>query len=344
MRGKVVIRPLLIGGLFILLVLALSCMVSCDINKSNVVGINKVTHRLITRGIGQIKWANFPNLIYFTGNDGVRYFLYSLNLGNTCTAHVLDAVRHKCGENKKVIPNYSVAYYTLNFDRSEVAFWGRNTDTGDEGVFIYHPDENSLRYVDQASGFPETWSPDGKRLVINGACEDPIRHACSYLFDIESSRKEILSLNGETKPFNSSSWSPDGKRIAFVYGDPFVDIEVYGIYVIDLKDYRTRKLISANEEGIRLFQPKWIRAGEWLVYLREGPSDESELYFANVENSNCKINPLSMINPISSYDVYENGGNLFFVIIDKHQNIFTVDFKQALNAQSIEEVFVCSKE
>ncbi len=317
-----------IGIMVILFFLGISLLVTNSLMTNRYSGIKEVSYPKNINAIDQIQWADFPNSISLVGSteNGTQSFLYELDL--------------ESGKAKIMIPNYRLAKYTWNYHRTMIAFWGRNLSTGFEGVGILQKGEKNVREINHELGFPDSWSPDDRFLAIDGSCEAP-RHACSFLFDMESTNHEVLSINGETKSFTDITWSPDGKKIAFVYGDPFDNKEMYGLYTMDVANHNFDLLLGVNENGIRISQPKWILDGKWLVYKYEGSSFESQLRFIQSQQKNCQINPLSRLSPIRSYDVVEENENLIFVIFGENQKLFTLNFEQAISPLSFEEIFLC---
>lgn len=293
----------------------------------NIPGVKEIPYPLNIHGIGQPRWADFPQSITFVGmEDAINFFLYKLEINN--------------GGVEKLIPDYNIAHYVWSYDRSMIAFWGRNLTTGFEGVSIYSKDKDDLiQKKDHNLGFPYAWSPDKSYLAINGSCENPER-TCSFLYNIETTPKKILNFNG-TEVFTYISWSPTGDKIAFIFGDPFENKNGYGLYVMDLKTEQIYNLIDVKEEGIRISHPVWIREGEWLVYQREGPSLESQLGFVDSQRGVCQITPLSKFSFINDYDVLETDGNLFFVVLDDSQRLLTLNLKEALMPLNFEQVFSC---
>ena len=103
------------------------------------------------------------------------------------------------------------------------------------------------------------------------------RHAFIYLFDIES--KKLERLTAAKADESSPSWSPDGKRIAFMSNradDP--DREPSNqLFVVDAKPGSTEKAITpATIRGGRS-APQWSPDGKSLAFL-EGDDKKYSAY------------------------------------------------------------------
>lgn len=81
-----------------------------------------------------------------------------------------------------------------------------------------------------------------------------------FVLDLESGEAIQLTQGEKTR---IASWSPDGERIAIVYGK-WQDLD---LYILDVDTGDTQKLVSNSED---LYQVVWSPDGQQLAYLSNG--------------------------------------------------------------------------
>ena len=107
------------------------------------------------------------------------------------------------------------------------------------------------------------------------------RHTYIYLFDIATKKLERLTRSKWDE--SSISWSPDGKRIAFMTNhadDPDRDPSAQ-LYVADAQAGATEKLLTTDENRANRSRPEWSTDGKWLAFT-EG--DEKKYGAYNMEH------------------------------------------------------------
>ena len=175
-------------------------------------------------------------------------------------------------------------------------------------AFVSHRDGNMEIYVMDINGgnqrrltnnlyddFQPSWSPDGKRIafvsdrdghVIDGR---PINEI--YVMDVNG--KNQLNLTNNSSDDRSPSWSPDGKRIAFVSkrndGDEHPHRE---IYVMDA-DGRNQQRLTDNHDNDQ--SPSWSPNGKRIVFssdrhvhLKSEVRITDEIYVMDVDGGNLQ--------------------------------------------------------
>ena len=143
-------------------------------------------------------------------------------------------------------------------------------------AFVSHRDGNSEIYVMDINGgnqrnltnhtdadFMPSWSPDGKRIAFSsnrdGHVIDGITTLEIYVMDANGNNPQNLTNN----PSNdySPSWSPDGKRIAFVSDRDKKFIA--DIYVMDADGGNPQRLTNNPHDD---YSPSWSPDGKRIVF------------------------------------------------------------------------------
>ncbi len=174
-------------------------------------------------------------------------------------------------------------------DGSRVAFLGSiKVDPAPGGlrldVYVIDTDGNNLRNLTAGIGdqifvdfFNFSWSPDGKKIVVESDEYDPVDESYSdnlYVIDLSSSDVKQLTFNHVNW---NPVWSPDGTTIAFSIGIGR-PIE-FNIALINEDGSNLRELSSGTH-------PLWSPSGEQLAF-----EQENRIYMMDADGS--KIRPIA---------------------------------------------------
>ena len=156
-------------------------------------------------------------------------------------------------------------------------------------VHLMNADGSGGKRLTQAktSYFAPSWAPDGKQIAVYTVDE-----ATLGLFDIDAdgAAKVIPFADSNMSQYNlyeesaHSSWSPDGKRIAFtVRGDGFFEIRVRNPQEVD----KNVPLWQGQGIGQDYYMPAWSPDGKRIAFV-SGRDGNSEIYVIDADGANPK--------------------------------------------------------
>ena len=153
------------------------------------------------------------------------------------------------------------------------------TNDGKMSIFPRWKDANTVYFISDRSGATQIWEMDvtterAKRKwsfkgTPTGIAVSPDGTKCAAILSFQGN-PELYVLQGDsysrltTTPYEvegQPTWSPDGKKIAFVRGD-----KSQQIWVVDVATKQTRRLTSRSRQNI---DPDWGKDGR-IVYVANG--------------------------------------------------------------------------
>ena len=105
------------------------------------------------------------------------------------------------------------------------------------------------------------YKQDGQGYLLSG------RHSYIYLYDLATQKLERLTKSKWDE--SSSSWSPDGARIAFMSNhadDPDRDPAAQ-LFIADAQPGATEKQLTTPDNRASRARPEWSSDGKWIVFL-----------------------------------------------------------------------------
>ena len=195
--------------------------------------------------------------------DG-RFFAYQSNDDGDPDIYVMD-VRNKASRQ-----------LTNHPDRDLSPMWSPNGKwiafesdrTGDLGIYRIDVDGSNLRRLTRRGDNQNpAWSPDSQWITYESYQGGdhrpggiPGRHFL-YVMTADGARSRQLA---EDLNLSGSTWSPDGKQIAFAAGN--TGIEGVNIHIIDINGNNRRTLTRVGPNAWAR-RPAWSPDGEWIAYF-----------------------------------------------------------------------------
>lgn len=236
-------------------------------------------------GFDEPKWSPDGTKIAYVGCHSYAY--------ESCEIFIMNSD----GSEKKQITNneFDDRYFEWSPDGKQIAFWSFRNKQGD--IYVINIDGNAELKLTNNPKYPNhisynidpTWSPNGKTILyMSTNFNTP--HYEIYAINSDGSN-EIRLTHTESSEWLTSGkqmWSPDGKKLAFMYWDK-EDID--RIYIMN-SEGSERVFIT---DGPRDTDPRWSPDGRKIAFLsyRDG---QPEIYIMNNDGSNQTRLTYSNIN------------------------------------------------
>ena len=188
--------------------------------------------------------------------------------------------------NPDIVPSWSP-------DGKRIAFMSRRNENWE--IYVMDADGGNPQNItnNPNSDSSPSWSPDGKWIVFSsdrdGNRDGNRNNYEIYVMDADGNNQQRLTDNDfyDTHP----SWSPDGKRIAFMSRRDGHFIGEFGlsseIYVMDADGKNTRRLTNNRKRDL---SPSWSPDGKWIVFSadRKGDDVNHEIYVMDADGKNTR--------------------------------------------------------
>jgi Tol biopolymer transport system component len=161
----------------------------------------------------------------------------------------------------------------------ELLFSGTGADTG--RVFAVSPDGGTPRAVASVPGRSPTLSPDGTRVLY---LVGPWTSTALVVAEVDGSHARTLA-GGGTTAWNGA-WSPDGKLVAYTYGD---SSRVLQVHVVNADGGGDRAVTRTTPAQGSAQMPAWSPEGHRLaVQVNSRRAHSSEIWIVDVPNGEIR--------------------------------------------------------
>ncbi len=176
-------------------------------------------------------------------------------------------------------------------DGSRVAYWGIADLVW--GIYTMDPDGKNAQILARDATFKGTlsWSPDGKRIAfsVHRKLKPPFKGLGSDVFVMNSKGggRRNLTLNSVARNIGGS-WSPDGKKIAYVASpDPFQWLPPHNIHVMNSDG---TDQVMPTDEGRWVYEehPSWSPDSKKIAFVKQTPDGFHDIFTINADGSDLR--------------------------------------------------------
>ena len=176
-------------------------------------------------------------------------------------------------------------------DGRQIAYWGNS----DQGIGVYAIDVNGRTDQILAAGWTRdgrvSWSPDGRNIAYSEMLklDPPFNRFGSDIFAVNANGSNRVNLTVNPAPFNfSASWSPDGKKIAYVASPkPFLWLPPHNIHVMNA-DGTNPVMLTEEERWAYEWNPTWSPDSRRIAFAKQTPEGFKDIFAINVDGSDLK--------------------------------------------------------
>ena len=173
-------------------------------------------------------------------------------------------------------------------DGKHIVFSSDRDNDRDENIEIYVMDADGGNQERLTNNLTEdeypSWSPDGKRIAFSARRDGHFENNFGityeiYVMDADGQNEQRLTEN-RNNDWNSS-WSPDGKRIAFM-SDRKGDVVNWDLYVMDADGGNEQRL---TENRVYDSSPSWAPDGKRIAFM-SNRDENTEIYVMDADGGN----------------------------------------------------------
>ena len=176
-------------------------------------------------------------------------------------------------------------------DGRQIAYWGNS----DQGIGVYAIDVNGRNDQIVSAGWTRdgrvSWSPDGRNLAYSEMLklDPPFDRFGSDIFAVNANGSNRVNLTVNPAPFNiSASWSPDGKKIAYVASPkPFLWLPPHNIHVMNA-DGTNPTMLTEEGRWVYEWNPTWSPDSRRIAFAKQTPDGFKDIFSMNADGSDLR--------------------------------------------------------
>ena len=176
-------------------------------------------------------------------------------------------------------------------DGRQIAYWGNS----DQGYGVYAMGTNGGNEQIVEAGWTRdgrvSWSPDGTSIAYSEMrqLDPPFKRFGSDIFVVNANGSTRVNLTVNPAPMNiSASWSPDGKKIAYVASPkPFLWLPPHNIHVMNA-DGSNPVMLTKEERWAYEWNPTWSPDSRKIAFARQTPDGFKDIFTMNADGSDLR--------------------------------------------------------
>ncbi len=176
-------------------------------------------------------------------------------------------------------------------DGRQIAYWGLS----DQGIGVNTLGVNGGNDQIVLGGLSRdgrvSWSPDGRRIAYSEMqkLDPPFKRFGSDIFVVNINGSNRVNLTVNPPPFNiSPSWSPDGKKIAYVASPkPFLWFPPHNIHVMNA-DGTNPVMLTMEDLWADERNPTWSPDSKRIAFAKQTPEGLKDIFSMNADGSDLR--------------------------------------------------------
>lgn len=238
-------------------------------------------------------WSDDGTSIYFSWDTGAPPYLYTMNADGS-NLHGLTSLPP--GEGDDWSPDATrkafAAYLPSpedSLDKVQLDLYVMNTDSTELLRVVDLRDPwNCTGFTDCTDIASVAWSPTGEWIAYSTWLTGRALAAYADLGIVRPDGSQQRTLVSSRA--SGGRWSPDGRRLAFVYGENGFIPRPKDIAVIGLSGESPTVLVDGHTSSTVNFSPAWTARGSDIVFSRApiGSPDSSEIYIVSANGTGLR--------------------------------------------------------